>query len=74
MVIKYAVYGCGLDSSGPRQGQVAGFYEYGNEPSSYTKSEVSLHQLSDYELRKKNSAPWNLIILYEIKVQKVTRP
>jgi hypothetical protein len=38
---------------------MAGFYEHGNECSGSIKSGEFLDYLSDYQLLKKYSAPWN---------------
>jgi hypothetical protein len=50
---------CGLDSSGSGQEAVSGSCEHGNEPSGSTKGGEFLGYLSDYQLLKKDSAPWN---------------
>jgi hypothetical protein len=42
------VGGCGLDSSGLRQGQVVGPCEYSNEPLGSIKGREFLDKLSDY--------------------------
>jgi hypothetical protein len=41
---------------------VAGSCEHGNEPSGSTKGERYLYQLSEYQLLKKQCAPWSLLI------------
>jgi hypothetical protein len=50
---------CGLDSSSSEYIPVAGFCEYGNEPSRIIKDEEFFDQQSDYQLLKKDSAPWS---------------
>jgi len=53
------MWGYGLDRAGSGQGQVAGTYEYGNEPSGSIKCGEFLDQLNTGWLLKKDSAPWS---------------
>jgi hypothetical protein len=54
------VSGCVLDSSGSRQGPVAWVYEHGNETSCSIKV-GKFEKLNDYQLIKRDSAPWSLL-------------
>jgi hypothetical protein len=38
---------------------VTGSYEHGNEPSGSVKGDEFLDQMNDYQLLKKDSAPWS---------------
>lgn len=50
--------GCGLDSSGPGEGPVAGCFEHGSEMSVCIKDKKLFDWLSDFQLLKKNFASW----------------
>jgi len=50
---------CGLDPSGSGYGPVADFCEHGSEPSGSIKGGEFHGYLSDYQLVKKDSAPWS---------------
>jgi hypothetical protein len=50
---------CGLDSTGSGQGPVTDSSAYDNEPTGCIKCGDILGQLSNYQLLRKNSAPWN---------------
>jgi len=49
---------CELGASGSGQGKVAGSYEHGTEPSGSIKRVEFLDYVNDYQLLKKDSAPW----------------
>jgi hypothetical protein len=44
-------------------GQVSGSCEHGNEPVGSVKGRTFFDQLSDYQLPKKDSAPWNGLVM-----------
>jgi len=48
----------GVDASGSGEGPVVDSCEHGNESSGFTKGDKFLYQLSDYQLLKKDYAPW----------------
>jgi hypothetical protein len=48
---------CGLDSSVSEYEPLAGSCDHGDEPLDFIKGLEFLHQLSDYQLLKKYSAP-----------------
>jgi hypothetical protein len=51
-----------MQSAGSVYGPVAGYCEHGNEPSVSIRDEEFFDQLSDYQLLKNYSAPWNNLI------------
>jgi hypothetical protein len=53
------VCGCGLESSAPGHGPVAGSREHGNKPSGLTKGKVFLGKLSCYYILKKGPDRWS---------------
>lgn len=59
MNIKETGCECGLDSSGPAHRTVP--YERCNDTSSLTKGEALFDQLSDYQLPKEVSVPFQVL-------------
>jgi len=57
------VGGCGLDSSGSGQGQVASCCEHGNEPSGTIKGREFIGYLSDCQLLKKDCTPQSMLVI-----------
>ena len=58
------MWGYGLDRAGLGQGQVAGTYECGNEPSGSKKCGEFLDWLKTCQVLKKGSAPWGKQVSY----------
>jgi len=50
---------CGLDAPGSEYGPVAGSCEHDNEPSGSLKGGEFFDHLSNCQLFRKDSAPWN---------------
>ena len=61
------MWGYGLDQAGSGQGQVAGTFECGNEPSGSVKCGEFLDQLRTASLNKKDSAVWSKYVSKFIK-------
>jgi hypothetical protein len=50
---------CAVDASGSGYGPVVGPCKHGNEPPGSVEGSKFLNYVSDYQLLKKDSAPWN---------------
>jgi hypothetical protein len=55
------VSGCGLDKSGSEESPAERSPVHGNVLRGFLKDREDLHQLSDYQLLKKDHVPWTVI-------------